>query len=237
MIIKEAIILAGGLGTRLRSAVPDLPKCMAPVNGRPFISYLIDSLLHQQVENIIFSLGYKHEVIEDYVKQQYPGLQYQTVIEREPLGTGGAIRLACKTAVDTSVLVFNGDTYFDVDLKAFSAFHQDRTAHCTIALKPMRNVDRYGIVELDEDSSIRTFKEKDEYEAGMINGGVYALDVNSFLEEELPDRFSFELDYLQKYHSERRMYGFREDGYFIDIGIPADFQKAQTDFREKFPPA
>src|SRR5438477_9865661 len=113
-MIKEAIILAGGLGTRLRSAVPDLPKCMAPVAGRPFLGHVIDNLRMQGIESFIFSLGYKAEAIEQYLSEYYPTLVYTTVIEEEPLGTGGAIQKALGKAVTDDVLVTNGDTLFKV---------------------------------------------------------------------------------------------------------------------------
>src|SRR5579872_5875107 len=126
--IQEAIVLAGGLGTRLRSAVPDLPKCMAPVAGKPFLSWLIDYFLEQGVEKFIFALGYKSEAIEEFVRIKFagrgtvrsaqpfvsPGPRYQLSIEKEPLGTGGAIRLAATLAEDETVLVLNGDTFFGI---------------------------------------------------------------------------------------------------------------------------
>jgi D-glycero-alpha-D-manno-heptose 1-phosphate guanylyltransferase len=124
----EAIILAGGLGTRLRSAVPDLPKCMAPVNGKPFIGYVIDYLRKQGVEKFILSLGYMKEAIIDYVAQHYPTLQVQFAIEEEPLGTGGGIYLSCTKATEKNVFVTNGDTLFDVNLTALLARHTETNA-------------------------------------------------------------------------------------------------------------
>src|SRR5215510_8853889 len=117
MKIDEAIILAGGLGTRLRDTVPDLPKCMAPVAGRPFLFYAINYLRSQGLEKFIFSLGYKHEVIEDWLANQFATLDYQTIIEHEPLGTGGAIQAACRIAKGKTVIVANGDTLFKVDVQ------------------------------------------------------------------------------------------------------------------------
>jgi len=111
---KEAIILAGGLGTRLRDAVPDLPKCMAPVAGRPFVSFVIDYLRMQGIERFIFSLGYKSGVIEEFLQKEYPTLDYTSVIEPEPLGTGGAIRLAIQKTVSRNIVVANGDTLFKI---------------------------------------------------------------------------------------------------------------------------
>ena len=122
----EAIILAGGLGTRLRSAVPDLPKCMAPINGVPFISYLIDNLINEGVTNFIFSLGYKSELFISFLEEKLPMKNYLIVIEDEPLGTGGAIKLACKKAKDENVIALNGDSLFKVNLKELMHFHLEK---------------------------------------------------------------------------------------------------------------
>ncbi len=231
MQIKEAIILAGGLGTRLRSAVPDLPKCMAPVNDKPFLTYVIDYFIQQRINKFIFSLGYKHEVITNYLDQNYPLLNKQYSIEQEPLGTGGAIRLACKKTAEKTVLVLNGDTMFNISLAKLSSFHQINSADCTLSLKPMNDFDRYGVVELKNDFSIKSFNEKQFYKEGLINGGVYALAVTSFLNEDLPAVFSFEKDYLEKMYGTKRFFGLIQDAYFIDIGIPEDFRKAQVELK------
>jgi len=228
-LLKEAIILAGGLGTRLRDAVPDLPKCMAPVNGRPFLFYVINYLRSQGIEKFIFSLGYMHEVIEEYLNVQFSTLNFQCSVEKEPLGTGGAILASCYKTTEENVLVLNGDTLFKVNIAAFSSFHFKKQSHCSLALKPMKNFDRYGIVELNEDDSIQTFKEKQFYNEGLINGGVYILDVSKFMEEELPSKFSFEKDYLEKFHDTRKIYATVQDEYFIDIGIPEDYLRVQKE--------
>ena len=137
-----AIILAGGLGTRLRSAVPGLPKCMAPVNGKPFMGYLIEYMALQGVSNFILSLGYMHQVIIDYVTKQYPNLHIDWVIEEEPLGTGGAIKLACSKVTGTYALVTNGDTMFNINVAEVMQFNAAKHGDCTLSLKPMQNFDR-----------------------------------------------------------------------------------------------
>ena len=225
----EAIILAGGLGTRLRSVVSDLPKCMAPVAGKPFLHFVIEHLLRQGVDKFIFSVGYKSEMIIDYVNHQYPELHKQFLIEEEPLGTGGAIKLACRLATEKNVLILNGDTLFKIDAEQLSAFHNSFGADCTLSLKPMHDFNRYGVVELKNDNSISSFKEKQQYQAGLINGGVYALNVAGFLQEALPQKFSFENNYLEVYFDKRKMYGVIQDEYFIDIGIPEDYERAQNE--------
>jgi len=229
----EAIILAGGLGTRLRSVVADLPKCMATVAGKPFLFYVIEHLLRQGVNKFIFSLGYKSNMIIDYVNEQYPMLSKQYSIEEEPLGTGGAIRLACNLTTEKNVLIVNGDTLFNIDVEKLMATHQHANADCTLALKPMKDFDRYGVVELNKDLCIVSFKEKQHYESGLINGGIYVLHVNAFIQEALPQKFSFEKEYLEAYFDKRKMCGDIQEVYFIDIGIPEDFEKAQEELRIK----
>jgi D-glycero-alpha-D-manno-heptose 1-phosphate guanylyltransferase len=233
-MIKEAIILAGGLGTRLRSVVSDTPKCMAPVAGKPFLFYLIDFLQKSEVEHFIFSVGYMHEVIEHYLKINFRDLNYSISLEKEPLGTGGAIKLACEKIKSKDVLICNGDTLYKIDCKALIRFHKEKNATCTLSLKPMTNFDRYGVVEISGDGSIHSFREKQFYSEGLINGGLYALNANEFLQEDLPEKFSFEKDYLEKFilleNKKLKFYGLIQDAYFIDIGIPKDFEKAQRDF-------
>lgn len=227
----EAIILAGGLGTRLREAVPDLPKCMAPVAGKPFISFVIDALRMQGVEHFIFSLGYKADAIENYLKEHYPTLSYSVAIEEEPLGTGGAIQLVIQKAQTENVLIANGDTLFRIQHKDLLAVHQKNNAECTLALKPMHNFDRYGVVELDATNKVVSFKEKQHYTEGLINGGVYLVSKTAFLSRKLPFKFSFEKEYLEAFCQEGKFFGAVQEGYFIDIGIPEDYNKAQSDLK------
>ena len=231
MVISEAIILAGGLGTRLKSAVPDLPKCLAPVAGKPFLCYLINHLQSQGITHFIFSLGYKSEMVEEFLQKEFPSLFLKTSIETEPLGTGGAIKKALEKAKEKSVLIANGDTLFKIDVPLLTGFHTLSGANCTLSLKPMKNFDRYSIVEADADNVITSFKEKQYVESGCINGGMYALHKNKFLDEELSDKFSFEKDYLEKYYTKRRMFGLVQEEYFIDIGIPEDYERAQEELK------
>ncbi len=242
--LKECIVLAGGLGTRLKNAVPDLPKCMAPVAGKPFLSYLLNYLQQQGIERFILSLGYRHEVIEEFINVQYSmparrsadgylgegGLNVQFSIEEEPMGTGGAIKLACTKTQDKNVLIANGDTLFKINVDGIIDFHKRQDAHCTLALKPMQDFSRYGAVELNKDYSIASFREKQFFQQGLINGGVYLLNVGRFLQEELPEKFSFENDYLGKFYDKRKIYGVIQDEYFIDIGIPEDYERAQEEY-------
>jgi D-glycero-alpha-D-manno-heptose 1-phosphate guanylyltransferase len=138
----EAIVLAGGLGTRLRETVPDLPKCMAPVAGRPFLFYVINYLRSQGISKFIFSLGHKHEMISAYLADQFATLDYQCSIEDAPLGTGGAIRLACTKTAEKNIIVVNGDTLFKVNIEELGSFHIKHNTYCTLALKAMHDFDR-----------------------------------------------------------------------------------------------
>lgn len=228
-MIKEAIILAGGLGTRLRPVVSDVPKCMAPVAGRPFISFLIDYLVKHGINRFIYAIGYKGEMIQEYISKHHPDLYNSFSFEEEPLGTGGAIKLACTLCTDENVIVLNGDTMFKIDVEELAAFHNSKGSQCTLSLKPMQHFNRYGVVELNSNHSIRNFKEKKAYETGLINGGVYVLNTKQFLEEALPEKFSFETDYLQTFYQKVKMFALIQDKYFIDIGIPEDFERAQTE--------
>ena len=232
MVIKEAIILAGGLGTRLRSAVPDVPKCMAEVNGKPFLSYVINFLQSEGITSFIFSLGYKSEVITTFLEREFPSLSFKSIIEDEPLGTGGAIKKALAAAKNEHVLIANGDTLFKIDVELLAGIQSISGAWCTLSLKPMQNFDRYGVVEIDECSMINSFKEKKLYKSGLINGGIYAINKNKFLKENLPEKFSFESDYLEKFYKTRRMFGVVQDKYFIDIGIRDDYYRAQKELKE-----
>ncbi|MGC4104027.1 nucleotidyltransferase family protein [Ferruginibacter sp.] len=232
-MIKEAIILAGGLGTRLRSVVADMPKCMAPVNGIPFIAFIVDDLVKQGVERFIFSLGYKSETIIDFAESSYQHLDKVYVVENKQLGTGGAIKEASKTVHGQNVLVLNGDTLFSIDLEELSDIHTKQNAECTLALKPMTNFSRYGSVITNSNARVTAFNEKQFCESGLINGGVYALNCSSFLQHQFPGIFSFEKEYLEKYLHTHHFYGIAFDDYFIDIGIPEDYERAQKELKEK----
>lgn len=231
MEIKELIILAGGLGTRLRQTVPDLPKSMALINGRPFIEYVIRYFKIQGIEKFIFALGYKHGEFEDFLQTVLSPREYILSVEDEPLGTGGAVRLALSNATADNVFVTNGDTLFTADLPSFASFHLERKASCSLSLKPMKDISRFGTVTIDQNSCITQFKEKQFYTSGLINAGLYALNVQEFTNRSFPDKFSFEKDYLEKYYAERKFFGLPSDSYFIDIGIPEDYFRAQQEFQ------
>lgn len=226
----ECIILAGGLGTRLQSVLNNLPKCMAPVAGQPFLYYIFKYLEKQKVSHIILSIGYKNETIKEWVCNNSWPFFVSYAVEDEPLGTGGAIKHALQQTSEEHVLIMNGDTFFDVNLEELYNEHMAKKADLSIALKPMKSFDRYGNVLLDENNRITSFVEKHFCKEGHINGGTYMLNCKSGLMEQLGDKFSFETDVLQNQFSNCNMFGYIENGYFIDIGVPIDFEKANLEF-------
>jgi D-glycero-alpha-D-manno-heptose 1-phosphate guanylyltransferase len=230
----EFIVLAGGLGTRLRGAIGDFPKCMAPVNGKPFLHYIFTYLQEQGCTRVILSLGYKHEVITMWLKEYSWPFEISHVVEYEPLGTGGGIQLAMQEANDENVVVLNGDTMFKVNVKEQFAFHQQMNADTSLALKEMADFDRYGVVNVDDKNAITAFEEKQHKDEGLINGGVYIINRKAFLDKKLPEKFSFEKDYLEAFVNEGTFYGYKSDSYFIDIGIPQDYEQAREDFKTIF---
>lgn len=229
---NECIILAGGFGTRLQSVVKDVPKCMAEVAGKPFLSHLLDYLEEEGFTHIILSLGYKADVVIDWLATQTGLFDISYVVETEPLGTGGAIKFAFEKVRGDKALVINGDTYFDVCTSDLGDFHTKKSADLTIALKPMTDFDRYGSVDIDNDGRITGFNEKAFRNEGLINGGVYMINKALFGKLDLPAKFSFEKDVMECSTDKLNIYGFVQNSYFIDIGIPSDFEKANNDFRE-----
>ena len=218
------------MGTRLRESVPGLPKSMAPVDGRPFLTYVIRYLLSQGIQRFVFSLGYKSEVIQDFLRQQYYYLDYDVVIEDEPLGTGGAIQYALQECQSENVVVVNGDTLYRANIQDLYQFHENNHSDCTLALKPMRQFDRYGSVEINKNGKIAAFREKTWLDEGLINGGIYVIRKPAFLKHNFPRIFSFEKEFLEANLS-GALYGVTIDSYFIDIGVPEDFQRAQEELK------
>jgi len=231
-MIKEAIILAGGLGTRLRKVVKDIPKPMAEINGKPFLVYLLKYLSFQGIEKVIFSVGYKHEAIINYFGSNFENLNLIYSIEETPLGTGGAIKKSLNYLDSEEALILNGDTFFKINIHKFHNLHKTYNSYLSIALKKVKNPSRYGIVEIDENFRIKKFYEKEQLKkGGLINGGIYFLNKSFFTSLKMPDVFSFERDFLEKYYQNYDFYGFPCEGYFIDIGIPEDYEKAKEELK------
>ena len=222
----EAIILAGGLGTRLRSVVSEVPKCMAPVDGKPFLQYVLAWLSRFDITHVVLSVGYLKEQIIDFVQAREWPFEISYAVEKEPLGTGGGIRLALQKCRGKQVFVLNGDTFFNIDLNALSF-----SAPVTLALKPMRDFDRYGAVDWNGDL-VTGFHEKQPCAEGLINGGIYAIDRSQLDIALYPKKFSFEKDLLEPLAGYGLVAGEVQDGYFIDIGIPEDYARAQRELPE-----
>lgn len=232
-MIREAIVLAGGLGTRLRAEVRDLPKCMAKIAGRPFLEYQLDYLIHQGIRRVILSVGYLAEAVEQHFGDAYHECTIGYARETSPLGTGGAIRHAMEQVTGSQVAVLNGDSVFLADLQIQYQYHLEAGADTTLALHSMTHPDRYGTVELDPTGRITRFLEKQMLAEGLINTGVYVFDVARFREKQLPEKFSIEKDYFEALVRQYPFAGFPTEGYFLDIGIPEDYHRACQELPEK----
>ena len=223
----KAIILAGGAGTRLRSLVPDLPKPMAPIAGRPFLEYLIERLVQGGVTDLILSVGHRAKAISDHFGASWGGAAISYAVETEPLGTGGAVAFALQGVHDKSVLVLNGDTYLGIDFADLVAWGDSQPALMAgMVLRAVDDVARYGAV-LCEDGMVRGFVEKSQVGPGLINVGVYLLNPAIMSRFGLSGCFSLESDLLQPHAAALHISAYVTDGFFIDIGVPADYLRAQ----------
>ena len=233
----QAILLCGGMGTRLRSVVSDRPKPMADICGKPFLQYLLEMLRDKGITEVIFALGYMGEMIEEYFQDGFAfGLKIAYSYEEEPLGTGGAIRNALPKILEEEVLVLNADTYFPMDYQGLYRFHQENDGDFSLATRGVPDISRYGAVRRDAAGRILAWNEKLEDGgqplAGEINGGIYVMKKS--LIAEIPEgKQSLEQDCIPKWLSEgKRIFGLPFDGYFMDIGIPKDYQQFITDVEQ-----
>lgn len=223
----EAIVLAGGFGTRLASRLNNIPKPMAPIAGRPFLEILLGHLQRNGCHRVLLSVGYLHEVIQQHFGTRHGAMAIEYVIEQEPLGTGGAIRTALRQVEDESALVMNGDTFLAADLRAMLEAHREQKAIFSMAVAQVPDVARYGGVLLDQ-QRIAGFEEKGRSGPGWINAGVYALNRKITWPATLGEKFSFERDFMMPELARLRPLAFPVDGFFLDIGIPEDLDRAQT---------
>lgn len=218
------IILAGGMGTRLKSVIHDMPKPMAPVGDKPFLEYLLQQLLRWDLREIILSVGYKRDIINAYFGNgERWGVRISYAEEDMPLGTGGAIRDAARFITGDSFIVMNGDSYLDLDFNAFRTFHREKHSALSLAMVALNDTARYGRLDIGTDCRIARFLEKQGNTSGYVNSGIYLLntDVLSWLPSEGPA--SFEKDLLI-HCQEICMYGMPHCGFFVDIGIPEDYR-------------
>jgi len=225
----KAIILAGGFGTRLQSVVSNTPKPMAPINGKPFLAVLVEYLAQQGVREVVLSVHYLREQIQQFFGDKYHGVIIRYAIEEVPLGTGGAIVHALKEIVgDEPVFVLNGDTFVKLDYQAMFQQHKINNAKMTMALRSIDDCARYGKVMVENDVIV-DFREKGEVGPGRINAGVYLLQADLFMPFNLLAKFSFENEFVQPNLATLRPQAFAANDYFIDIGIPEDYARANSE--------
>ena len=237
------LVLAGGLGTRLRAAYDDGPKCLAPVAGRPFLEYLLMWLHAAGIRELILCVGHKRAQVQHWLRDgRHGGLNVRYCVEKELLGTAGALRLASTMVEAQTCLALNGDSFLDVNLQEMYRFHQSRRALATLALARVRDSGRYGGIQLDRQGRIKAFSEKrggckqpsgEKDAVQLINGGVYLLERQFF--GSIPEGRAVSLE-TESFPALTGgdIYGFVSSGYFIDIGVPADYARAQKELAERF---
>lgn len=224
---NEAILLTGGLGTRLRGISGDLPKTMLPVAGRPFLEHVVSSLVVQGFTRIVLAVGYKREKIREHFGSDFNNTELIYSEEDTPLGTGGAVRRALKHVRGENVFVLNSDTWCQIDYSAMLHAHMTERSLLTMAVVTVEDIKRFGSVAI-EAGRVLTFQEKGASGPGLINAGVYAMAVDHLASAALPASFSLEREYIEPRIAELRPLAFPIQGTFIDIGVPADYERAQS---------
>ena len=227
-----ATVLAGGLGTRLRAAVPDRPKVLAPVAGRPFLAHLLDRLARASVRDVVLLTGHAADQVHAAFGDRYAGMRLTYSVEPAPLGTAGAILHALPLFRSEIVLLMNGDSYCDADLAAFRRSHAEEPSAFGMVLARVADASRYGRVEVAADGRVVQFAEKEPAgPPGWINAGIYLIP-RDLLEGIEPTRpTSLERDLLPGWAAAGRVRGFRAEGRFIDIGTPESYAAAEAFFR------
>jgi D-glycero-alpha-D-manno-heptose 1-phosphate guanylyltransferase len=219
----KAIILAGGMGTRLRKVIEDIPKPMAPVGGRPFIEYLLLQLKRWGNTDVVLSVGYKKEIIESsFGNGSRLGMQIGYSEESEPLGTGGALRKAISMTDDPCFIVMNGDSFFNINFSDFIMDHTGRPGTATMSLAFVKDRGRYGGVEINENGRVMHFQKEGTDIPGLINGGIYLInrDIINYIPE---GPVSLEGQVLPLLKRDHLLYGKAFEGFFLDMGIPEDY--------------
>ena len=222
----QAIVLAGGFGTRLRSIVSDVPKPMAPVQGRPFMEILLSNLARQGFKKVVLAVGYLSDQIIGHFGSNYQNLKIDYVIEDEPLGTGGAVKFALTKISDEHCFIFNGDTFLDLEIERVEKVWQNESAPIMVA-RHVPDTTRFGRL-IVRDRHIVGFSEKGVTGPGLINAGCYVLSTDALIDFQMGRQFSLETDYFQAKITSLKLRCFETKGKFIDIGIPEDFENAQT---------
>ena len=221
-----AIILVGGRGTRLGPLTDQTPKPLLPVAGRPFLFHVLDYLITQKIRQVILATGYLAGEFEQALGRKYRSLTIAYSSEETPLGTGGAITLALSHIIASNVFVLNGDTYFPADLAALATVHRARSASLSLVLRRIPDVSRYGHITTEQDV-VTALHEKGAIGPGLINGGIYLLKRDAFLADAPTGAFSLERELLPRWINRREVACTVTNNYFIDIGVPADLERAQ----------
>lgn len=231
-VVMDAVILAGGLGTRLRELVPDVPKPMAIVAGRPFLAWLAEHWIARGVQRLILSVGYRHEVVRDFFGDAWGGRPVLYAVESQPLGTGGGLLLALSLATPrATTLVLNGDTFFDVSLETLRRAHGESRATVTMALTAGRGATRYSGVRLDDTGRVVELAARSTAAAPMVNGGVYLVEPGALPAGPASTPVSLEDELLPRLiASGARVQGVTCPGRFIDMGVPEDYRRCQDWF-------
>lgn len=223
-MVLQALVLAGGLGTRLRDVIKDCPKPMAPVNGKPFLEYQLAFLKKNGIQDIVLSTGYMSEKIEEHFGSgKTHGVSITYVKEKESLGTGGAIKNAVNM-LEKQFLVLNGDSLFLIDITSMTDFHKKHNADMTLALAKIKDKSRYGSVDVDCNLQIKRFVEKEGSSSELINGGIYFFEKHNIAWDAFPSKFSIEKDFFPQLVVKNKIFGFVSDSYFIDIGTAKDYE-------------
>jgi D-glycero-alpha-D-manno-heptose 1-phosphate guanylyltransferase len=226
----KVLILAGGLGTRLRSVINDVPKPLAPINDIPYIAYILRALYQKGLTEVILSVGYKSQHFTDFIllhKQQLPGMKLNLLVEPQPLGTGGALRYCYDKYPDDSYLIFNGDSFCDFSLEKILLIGKQQGSALVVAEVP--DVGRYGEVTVFDDGKVKAFHEKnDSGQSGLINAGIYYIPSHIVAECAAQKHFSLEHEIMPKL-LELGLYAIKAEGEFIDIGVPEDYQAICAD--------
>ena len=228
-----AAILAGGQGTRLRSAVSGRQKVMAEVKGRPFLAYLLDKLENAGIKKVVLCTGYLGEELEKTFKTSWKNMNILYSKETAPLGTGGALRKALPLFDSKTILVMNGDSYCNADLIDFYKFHVSRKSNISVVLTSVDNISRYGMVKINNRGLIKSFAEKpEENKPGLINGGIYLIKSEILLKVSENKKVSLEKEIFPSLAGEN-MYGYKNYGNFIDIGTPETYREGENFFYKK----
>jgi D-glycero-alpha-D-manno-heptose 1-phosphate guanylyltransferase len=230
MKLPAAILLAGGRGTRLGSLTDAVPKPLLEVAGRPFIFFVLDHLKDAGVERIMISTGYRAEQFDQTIGNRYRGMHVQYEVEDEPLGTGGAL-MRSLAALGETAFVLNADTLFRISLARMLRVHQSMQADITFAVREVPDVSRYGAVIL-EGSRVISVAQQRVPGPGLINGGIYLISPHIFSDFAAMKRFSFETEFVPGALARLIVAGYTDAGYFIDMGVPVDFARAQRELRD-----